>query len=225
MPQVEAAACGIPIAAVNYSAMSDIVKKTNGIPIPVKRMFYEWETNAYRAYPDNDAAADSFYKFLNQNIEYRKTKGKQAKDAANKWFSWDKTAKIWSDHFESVILTGNQGKWDISPTIQDFNIPEYSDFPQLTNTQYVEWLCTSVAKDQSLFISYFGLSAIEQLNTGMTSTFKGGSPVDRRRMYEMFKIIGSNKVVCEKARVNIGQLSSLDFIEFAHEFERNIKHE
>ena len=30
MPQVEAAACGIPIASVDYSAMNDIVHKLNG---------------------------------------------------------------------------------------------------------------------------------------------------------------------------------------------------
>jgi hypothetical protein len=34
MPQVEAAACGVPVMAVDYSAMSDVVRKLAGIPDP-----------------------------------------------------------------------------------------------------------------------------------------------------------------------------------------------
>ena len=38
MPQVEAAGCGVPIAAVNYSAMADVLKFTKGYPIDVKNV-------------------------------------------------------------------------------------------------------------------------------------------------------------------------------------------
>jgi glycosyltransferase involved in cell wall biosynthesis len=57
MPQIEAAACGVPIASVDYSAMTEIIENLNGIKIPVQRMFRELETNADRAYPDIDATA------------------------------------------------------------------------------------------------------------------------------------------------------------------------
>ena len=39
MPQVEAACCGVPVAAVDYSAMEDVVRHTNGYPIRIKKMF------------------------------------------------------------------------------------------------------------------------------------------------------------------------------------------
>ena len=60
MPQVEAASCGVPIASTDYSAMEDVVRYTNGYPIPVQKFFREMETWAERAYPDNDALAKDY---------------------------------------------------------------------------------------------------------------------------------------------------------------------
>ena len=223
MPQVEAAACGIPLASVDYSAMADVVAKTKGIPLKVKRMFYEWETNAYRAYPDNDFAADAFYKFFTSPKEYQQTKQKQSRAAAEKYFSWDKSAKMWSNHFESVILNKDQGNWDAPTTLQNDIIAPFDEHKQMSNSQYVEWLCVSVAKNPELFTSYLGISTIEQLNNGMTSTFKGGTQINRQTIYNMFSTIGKNTILCENARLNKNRLDKVDFIEFAHSFEKGLK--
>jgi hypothetical protein len=223
MPQVEAAACGVPLASVDYSAMADVVEKTKGFPLKVAKMFYEWETNAYRAYPDNDYAADTFHKVRNLSPSELKYKQEKARSAAEKYFCWDRTAKIWSDHFESVVFKGNQGKWDSPITIQNFDIPEYNEYPQMNTTQYVEWLCTHVAKSPELFISHFGIEMIEQLNNGITSAFKAGQPISRKNMYDACSTIGQNKVICERARTQKEQLPPADFIQFAHMFERGVK--
>ena len=52
--QVEAAACGVPIMATDYSAISDVVRKLNGYPIRVETLLEEVETGCMRAKPDND---------------------------------------------------------------------------------------------------------------------------------------------------------------------------
>ena len=223
MPQVEAAACGVPLASVDYSAMADIVAKTKGIPLKVERMFYEWETNAFRAFPDNNYTADAWFKFFSRKPDYRETKGKQSKAAADKWFSWDRSANIWAEHFESVVFSGQQGQWDSPPTVQDFNIPPYQEHPHMSNSQYVEWLCNFVAKDPSLFLGHTGLNAIQQLNDGLTSPFKGGQPINRQQMYNIMKTIGDNRVLCEQARLNPQHLPPLDFIQFANIFEQGLK--
>jgi len=223
MPQVEAAACGVPLASVDYSAMADIIEKTKGFPLKISKMFYEWETNAYRAYPDNDYAADLFYKVQNLNPTELKFKQEKARHAAEKYFCWDRTAKIWSDHFESVVLKDYQGKWDHPITINDLNIPEYNFHQNMNTTQYVEWLCYQVAKSPELFISTFGIELIEQLNNGLTSAFKSRNPIDRKAVYDMCAMIGQNKIVCEKARVQKEPLPLTDFIEFAHMFEKGVK--
>lgn len=222
MPQVEAAACSVPLASVDYSAMSDVVAKTKGIPLKVQRTFYEWETNAFRVYPDNEYTADAFYKFFSQNESYRNNKGKQARDAAEKWFSWDRSADMWAEHFESIVFTGKQGKWNSPPILSDYNIPPYEEKPNITNSQYVEWLCAMVAKNHSLFNSFFGLSIIEQLNNQITSTFKGGAPFTRQNAYDVFKVLGNNAVIIEQARLNPEQLPHADYIEFAHAFEQGL---
>ena len=222
MPQVEAASCGVPIASVDYSAMADVVRKTKGIPLKVDRMFYEWETNAYRAYPDNNYAADQFYKFLSQNESYKKIKSQEASQASLEYFSYDKTAKIWEKHFESIVLTGNQGKWNAQSRLNNTNITPYIEEQcnKMTNAGFIEWLCVNVAKTPELFHSYYAMNLIEQLNYGITSCFKDGRKISKKDVYEIFKVIGINKITCEQARLNKDSLNSVDFIEFAHLFEK-----
>jgi glycosyltransferase involved in cell wall biosynthesis len=64
LPQVEAGACGIPIATVNYSAMVDIVNKLEAYPIKVGSYFKELETKAIRAYPDNSSLVDILHRHI-----------------------------------------------------------------------------------------------------------------------------------------------------------------
>ena len=63
MPQIEAASCGVPVMAVDGTAMSDVVRKLEGFPLKC-RAFRELETGAYRYNPDNDYLAQTLYDFL-----------------------------------------------------------------------------------------------------------------------------------------------------------------
>jgi glycosyltransferase involved in cell wall biosynthesis len=64
MPQVEAAACGVPVTTIPYSAMEDIVSKLNATPVQIATLFKELETQAYRAYPDNNSLVEIMHNFL-----------------------------------------------------------------------------------------------------------------------------------------------------------------
>ena len=66
MPQVEAAACGLQIASVDYSAMTEITENVDGFKIPPKTLFREMETNADRAFPDNDITSEIMYDYMNK---------------------------------------------------------------------------------------------------------------------------------------------------------------
>ena len=57
LPQVEAAACGVPVCGTDYSAMESVLRKLEGYPIKPKALYKELETGCLRAVPDNDAAA------------------------------------------------------------------------------------------------------------------------------------------------------------------------
>jgi len=64
MPQVEATACGVPIASTNYSAMEDVLQWTKGYPVNIQKMYREVETNAERVFPDNDHLVEIMIKHL-----------------------------------------------------------------------------------------------------------------------------------------------------------------
>lgn len=212
MPQLEAAACGIPVAAVNYSAMADVVEKTQGIALKPASIPRDIDLGADRAVPDNNFAADAIYKHLCLDKSYRAKKSKQARQAAETYFNWDRTAKIWSDHFERVELSGLQGRWDAPIQLHDDNIPE---LPQnLSNAQLIQWCSGFVAKNPELSTKYFGLDWLNKLNMGF----------DRNIVYEQFKAIGLNKINWEKARCGMIQLNpNEDWIRFAHLIEKGNK--
>jgi len=215
MPQAEAAACGVPVAAVDYSAMSDVIKITDGIALKPKKMFLEWETKAKRAYPDNEYTADAIYKYLSRDKEYKKTKALKARQGAEKYFNWDRTAKIWSDYFENARLTGSQGKWDAPSLISLSPLP--SKFPDdLSNTAFVEWLCREVAREPELFCKLEGLEALKKLNWGAVQQGINMQPFSREDLFKDFSIRGNNKLTCEKARLGILGSNNEDYLHFAN---------
>ncbi len=70
LPQVEAAACGIPVASIDYSAMSSVVKNLGGIRLRPKALYKELETGCYRAVPNNEETALAFNQFFTKGSEY-----------------------------------------------------------------------------------------------------------------------------------------------------------
>jgi glycosyltransferase involved in cell wall biosynthesis len=113
MPQVEAAACGVPIASVYYSAMEEIVDNLEGFRIPVKRLFRELETGADRAYPDIEATTDMIYNFFaNHTQEQQRNMSNRTRELCEKYYSWDGVAKIWDEAFQSLDLSDNI-PWDV----------------------------------------------------------------------------------------------------------------
>ena len=84
MPQVEAGACGVPVAATNYSAMEDTLHWLKGYKINVETMARELETNAERAYPDNNHLAKIIEKHLSLSEEKRIKKAINVRQATKK---------------------------------------------------------------------------------------------------------------------------------------------
>lgn len=99
MPQVEAAQAGIPIAGVNYSAMSSILTNLNGVKLPVLMLSKECETGCDRAIPNN---AD----FIQYLIERKKqTSLEQRIEISNltkQKYNWDKVAETWINAINKI---------------------------------------------------------------------------------------------------------------------------
>jgi hypothetical protein len=74
--------------------------------------------------------------------------GRQARQAVEKYYTWDKTIKIWENHLDSIELTGNQGKWDI-PRRNIKNAPQ--QWPEkLNNPDFIDWEIINVLQTLSV---------------------------------------------------------------------------
>ena len=91
MPLVEAASCGVPVCAVDYSAMTDIVKKLEGYPIKVQRYTYEVETNRKFALPDNSSFSDICIEFFKKPYAVRSAISKKTRELVVKHYDYENT--------------------------------------------------------------------------------------------------------------------------------------
>lgn len=169
MPQVEAAACGVPVMAVDYSAMSDVVRKVRGFPIKVQRMFRESETHCWRALPDNGDFVAQLTNLLMMPEAMRSRLGYDARRAAETHYTYDKTAKVWETHFDGVSL--REHAWDGPAQIHQpvFEVPQ-----GLSDEEFVRWGIIHVAGRPELLGSYTALRMSRDLHWGATLPHMGG---------------------------------------------------
>lgn len=163
MPQVEAAACGVPIMAVNYSAMESIVKNLRGIPIKVKILFREAETHSFRAYPDEEDFVEKLAHFLSKDTSQRQQAGKNTYNLCRQHYSYDKSAKIWMDIFDNVPIRPLGETWNKPPRIIQPNMTVPAN---LTNEQFVRWCIVNIWGEPDKINSYIGLRVVRDLNYG-----------------------------------------------------------
>lgn len=117
LPQVEAAACAVPVMAVDYSAMSSVVKKLNGIPLKPKAFYKEMETGCMRAVPDNDLTSEELKKFFELSSEKRKEIGDNCYTNFLEHYQWHKTGKVWEDVIDSIDVPSHEKTWFSNPEI------------------------------------------------------------------------------------------------------------
>jgi glycosyltransferase involved in cell wall biosynthesis len=173
MPQIEAAATGAHCLAVDYSAMSDILRKINGTPIKVQRMFYDPKTHARRALPDNKDLVKQIYKILNLSPEESKNRRIAARKAIEEHYSWDKTAEVWENCIDNIEVLPHERSWGASSRVSQ---PAQEVPDGLTNDEFVRWSIMNIAGRPELLNSYITLRLTRDLNwqasqTGNTGIF------------------------------------------------------
>lgn len=216
MPMAEAAACGIPIMAIDYSAMHDVVEKTKGFPLKVERMFIEHGTGALRAYPDNEFCADTMARFISLSAASKKLYSDNSRKAAERYFDWNKTGDKLIEHFDSIELTGTQGQWRKTP-------PSFYEVPTsipngMSNKGFINWLYNNVLDEPSQVNSVEALGLLRDLNLGYAIEDGRARNVSRQDMFELFYNIAQNKQLCEKIRGGVVKAPMTDYIQCAHLF-------
>tara|TARA_R110002020_G_scaffold320021_1_gene536052 strand:+ start:1470 stop:3122 length:1653 start_codon:yes stop_codon:yes gene_type:complete len=115
MPQLEAAQCGVPLVSIYYSAMQSVIDNIGAIPLEPLTFYTECETGCKRAVPDNKKAVDTLIELYNLSPENLKSIGSDIREKTISHYSWDKTAKAWSDYFESTPVRDISETWHSPP--------------------------------------------------------------------------------------------------------------
>jgi glycosyltransferase involved in cell wall biosynthesis len=171
MPMVEAAACGVPVMAVDYSAMSDVVRKVKGMPIKVQRLFRETETHRHFALPDNQDFIAQLYKFANLPEAVRRKKGYDARKGVETHYTWDRTAKLWEKHFDAVGVKDLGKTWNGPASIYNPN----PNFPtNVANETFIKHAIINITGETELIESFMAARMLKDLNYGATTRGIGG---------------------------------------------------
>lgn len=211
MPQIEAGACGLQMAAVDYSAMSEIMENLNGIKIPVDRMFREMEINADRAYPDNNYTARILYDFfINTSDETKIANSKIIRDKCLATYTWDHVYSVWEEAFDSIDIS-TKIPWDSRniPQPQNMSIKVPKD---LTNKEFVEFICLKVINDPHLLNTANIQVLIRDLTNGIIAKNGHINTINKQYAVDILENLLNNKIVCEKMRLDPNSVKKEDFI-------------
>ena len=213
LPVIEAAACGTPIATVYYSAIEDLANNLAGYKIqPILQR--ELETNADRSVGDND----SLVKVMLQHAKKSKSEINklriQTRKRAMKRYTWEQAAKMWEKVFDSLPQKGN---WNTPRLIQR---PPDQIPPNMTNSQFAEWICLHVIQDPYHLYNYKMLQILKSLNFGVNYSIGHLEACDREKIYNEAKAIADRRYNFDAVRCGDIQWQMQPFIQ---EAERRVK--
>ena len=197
LPQVEAAACGVPVMSIDYSAMSSVIRKLGGTPLKPKALYNELETGCDRAVPDNEYTAKKIQEFFDMPEKEIESLSKNIRLNFEKYYQWDKTAKKWEDYFDSVEIKPLEETW-LSPSKK--HTPVKVDSQNMSNSEYARYLIRDVLGEPEKLNTYFESRLIRDLNYQMFINGMGDAylnedsfkflkplyePFDREKAYDM----------------------------------------
>jgi len=213
MPQVEAGACGVPIATVNYSAMCDIVKKLNAYPIKIKTMFREMETKALRVYPDNEDLANYIYDFIHKPAPLREKMRYEIQDLTHKHYNWDDISKKWEHYLDKLDSDGYRANWSASKHMMN---PKAVEVDPSTHFDRIITMCNDTFGDPKELGSHRILELLKNADYGFVQAGPTAmTPFSFNNIYDYMNTVVNNNNQAE----NVKQKQSIfdeDFIKYAH---------
>ena len=172
LPQVEAAACGVPVCGTDYSAMESVLRKLEGYPITPAALYKELETGCLRAVPDNDVASKFFYDFFQKTDEERAEMGKKTREAFDKYYQWHLSGSVWEKYFDETDPISFEIGWGSAPKI----LPpaEKQDLGQARHSQATQWLIENVLRQPEKVNSFLADRMTKDLLYKSSTSSTGG---------------------------------------------------
>lgn len=211
MPQVEAAACGIQLASVDYSAMTEISENLNGYKIPLSRIFREMETNADRVYPDIDKTVEIFNHFFNTLSDAeRQANSSVIREKCLETYTWDNVYKVWEECFDSIDIN-SKIPWDAT----HYSTPKHSSIkvPKgLSDKEFIQYICCNIINENDLLSTAPIQTLIRETVSGITANNESISIINRQHLVEKLEAFLNNKMSCEQMRMQLSPNLKEDFI-------------
>ncbi len=176
LPQVEAAACGVPVCGTDYSAMESVLRKLEGFPITPAALYKELETGCLRAVPDNETAASYFLEFFEKlTDDDRKVIGERTRVNFEKHFQWHMSGAKWEQIFDGFEVEPIEKTWASPPRINPPapKLPE-EQIAQADPAQLAGWLITEVLRDPSKLNTFFQARMTRDLTYRSSTASTGG---------------------------------------------------
>lgn len=174
LPQVEAAACGVPVMATDYSAMESVIRNLGGIPLKPKALYKELETGCMRAVPDNNLTANLMVDFFKLSSDERKAFGNRTRAAFEQHYQWNKSGQVWENYFDSVEILPDELTWKSPPRIIH-SAPKPEKLPQNTkHGDLARWLITHVLCEPEKINTFIEARLTRDLMYKTTTSFTGG---------------------------------------------------
>lgn len=215
MPQIEAAACGVPVFSVNYSAMEDVIGKLDATPINIGARFKELETEAVRVYPDENDFVSKMIDFICLPDGIRKRKGLDTRLLCERNYNWDNIIHLWTDYIDTVNST--QDLWNnffanIAQKIDENNLPKGNNVYEIVYMLYKN----HIARIGIKLDDYWLLKLIQGAQNGYIMEGPQAKPFGISNIVNIFNNIIEANNVAESARVNPHILNEEDYISYAN---------
>lgn len=174
LPQVEAAACGVPVCGTDYSAMESVLRKLGGYPIKPAALYKELETGCLRAVPDNEAAADFFLEFFSKSDEERVEHGNETRKNFEKYYQWHLSGSVWEKYFDETDPIPFDRSWGSQPKIYQPSPKLDTGKEKYKHSDLSKWLIINALKDPSKIGTFLEFRLARDLTYQSATSSTGG---------------------------------------------------
>jgi hypothetical protein len=175
LPQVEAAACGVPVCGTDYSAMESVLRKLEGFTITPAALYKELETGCLRAVPNNEYASEIFFHFFEKmSEEDRVAMGKRTRENFEKYYQWHLSGAVWEKYFDETDPIPFEYSWGSKPRIYE-PVPKLDVSNQkFKHSDLSKWLIMNVLKEPDRLGTFFESRLNRDLIYQQTTSSTGG---------------------------------------------------
>lgn len=168
IPIMEAGACGAPVVAIDYSAMTEVTNNIGGNLIKPRALYQELESGRKFAVPDNEALISYMLEYFKIPSTMRDIKRRNVRKKYEENWNPEKIINKWIDTIYSV---SPRKEWNSN--IVQIQLP--TSIPDnLNNQDFVRWCIINILGEPERVGTWFETRLLRDLDWGVSPGGFGG---------------------------------------------------